>query len=61
MRFLEVDGLGQVSRVGLGTQNVLWCDPAVLTGFSESGANGLMLAVTVGVILCVAGARKFAR
>ena len=35
-----------VSRVGLGTQNVLWCDPSVLEVFTESGGNALMFAVT---------------
>lgn len=34
------------AHIGLGTQNVLWCDPAVLTKHSESAANALMLAVT---------------
>src|SRR4051812_48150480 len=34
------------SRIGLGTQSVLWCDPAVLAHHSESAGNALMLAVT---------------
>jgi L-alanine-DL-glutamate epimerase-like enolase superfamily enzyme len=41
--------------VGLGTQNVLWCDPEVLAAFSESGANSLMLAVTDRALQMVRG------
>src|SRR5512132_666995 len=40
---LESDS-GQ-SRIGLGTQSVLWCDPAVLARHSESAGNALMLSV----------------
>jgi L-alanine-DL-glutamate epimerase-like enolase superfamily enzyme len=42
----RLDSDGGRSRIGLGTQNVLWCDPAVLVKHSESAANALMLAVT---------------
>jgi L-alanine-DL-glutamate epimerase-like enolase superfamily enzyme len=34
------------SHIGIGTQSVLWCDPAVLTKHSESAGNALMLSVT---------------
>jgi len=34
------------SRVGLGTQNVLWSDAAVFAGRSEAAGNALMYAVT---------------
>ena len=43
--------------VGLGTQNVLWCDPAVLAHFAESGANSLMHAVTDRALQMVRGER----
>jgi L-alanine-DL-glutamate epimerase-like enolase superfamily enzyme len=43
------------SHVGLGTQNVLWCDPAVLGKHSESAANALMLAVTDRALQMIAG------
>jgi L-alanine-DL-glutamate epimerase-like enolase superfamily enzyme len=42
----RLDGDSGQSRIGLGTQSVLWCDPAVLTKHSESAGNALMLAVT---------------
>jgi len=45
------------SRVGLGTQNVLWCDPAVLERFTESGGNSLMFAVTDRALQMVRGQR----
>jgi hypothetical protein len=43
------------SHIGLGTQNVLWCDPAVLAKHSESAANALMLAVTDRALQMVVG------
>jgi L-alanine-DL-glutamate epimerase-like enolase superfamily enzyme len=43
------------AHIGLGTQNVLWCDPAVLTRHSESAANALMLAVTDRGLQMIAG------
>lgn len=43
------------SRIGLGTQNVLWCDPAVLVKHTESAANALMLAVTDRALQMIAG------
>lgn len=50
---LESDS-GQ-SRIGLGTQSVLWCDPAVLAKHSESAGNALMLAVTDHALQMIAG------
>jgi L-alanine-DL-glutamate epimerase-like enolase superfamily enzyme len=41
---LESDG-GR-SRIGIGTQSVLWCDPRVLARHSESAGNAMMLAIT---------------
>lgn len=35
-----------VSKIGLGTQNVLWSDADVAGKHSENGANALMFAVT---------------
>lgn len=43
--------------VGLGTQNILWCDPDVLTRFTESGANALMLAVSDRALQMIRGER----
>ncbi|HEU4720095.1 MAG TPA: enolase C-terminal domain-like protein [Gemmatimonadaceae bacterium] len=42
----RLDGDSGRSHVGIGTQSVLWCDPAVLTKHSESAGNALMLATT---------------
>lgn len=50
---LESDG-GR-STIGLGTQSVLWCDPAVLTKHSESAGNALMLAVTDHALQMIVG------
>ena len=50
---LESDS-GQ-SRIGLGTQSVLWCDPAVLAKHSESAGNALMLSVTDHALQMIAG------
>lgn len=35
-----------VSKIGLGTQNVLWSDSRVFSGHSENGGNALMYAIT---------------
>jgi hypothetical protein len=43
------------SHIGLGTQNVLWCDPVVLAKHSESAANALMLSVTDRALQMVVG------
>jgi L-alanine-DL-glutamate epimerase-like enolase superfamily enzyme len=43
------------SRIGLGTQSVLWCDPAVLAKHSESAGNALMLSVTDRALQMVIG------
>jgi L-alanine-DL-glutamate epimerase-like enolase superfamily enzyme len=43
------------SHIGLGTQSVLWCDPAVLAKHSESAGNALMLAVTDRALQMVVG------
>lgn len=51
----RLQGEGGAHGVGLGTQNVLWCDPALLERFSESGANSLMLAVTDRALQMVRG------
>jgi L-alanine-DL-glutamate epimerase-like enolase superfamily enzyme len=45
-----------VEKVGLGTQNVLWCDPTVLESFTESGGNSLMFAVTDRALHMIEGA-----
>jgi L-alanine-DL-glutamate epimerase-like enolase superfamily enzyme len=42
----RLDSDSGLSRIGIGTQSVLWCDPAVLAKHSESAGNALMLAVT---------------
>lgn len=52
---VRMEGSSGQDGVGLGTQNVLWCDPAVLERFSESGANSLMLAVTDRALQMVRG------
>ncbi|MBW3627928.1 MAG: twin-arginine translocation signal domain-containing protein [Gemmatimonadetes bacterium] len=44
-----------VAKVGLGTQNVLWCDPTVLEHFSESGGNSLQFAVTDRALQMIEG------
>ena len=54
---VRLDGAAGAHGVGLGTQNVLWCDPAVLTRFTESGANALMLSVTDRALQMVRGER----
>ena len=41
--------------LGLGTQNVLWCDHEVLLRFTESGANALMHAVTDRALQMIRG------
>src|SRR5689334_16467124 len=43
------------SRIGIGTQSVLWCDPAVLTKHSESAGNALMLSVTDRALQMIVG------
>lgn len=43
------------TAVGLGTQNVLWCDPTVLDAFTEGGGNSLMFAVTDRALQMVRG------
>ena len=43
------------SHIGIGTQSVLWCDPAVLAKHSESAGNALMLAVTDRALQMVVG------
>ena len=43
------------SHIGLGTQSVLWCDPAVLAKHSESAGNALMLSVTDRALQMVIG------
>jgi L-alanine-DL-glutamate epimerase-like enolase superfamily enzyme len=53
----RLDGDSGRSHIGLGTQNVLWCDPAVLAKHSESAANALMLAVSDRALQMVVGER----
>ena len=43
------------SHIGIGTQSVLWCDPAVLAKHSESAGNALMLSVTDRALQMVNG------
>jgi L-alanine-DL-glutamate epimerase-like enolase superfamily enzyme len=43
---LRVEGASGRSRIGLGTQNVLWSDAAVFASRSEAAGNALMYAVT---------------
>jgi len=43
------------SHIGIGTQSVLWCDPAVLTRHSESAGNALMLSVTDRALQMIVG------
>jgi L-alanine-DL-glutamate epimerase-like enolase superfamily enzyme len=43
------------SHIGIGTQSVLWCDPAVLAKHSESAGNALMLSVTDRALQMVVG------
>lgn len=40
-----LEGASGARSVGLGTQSVLWSDPAVFAGHSEAGGNALMYAV----------------
>ena len=35
-----------MAKIGLGTQNVLWSDSKVFSGFSEDGGNAIMYAMT---------------
>ena len=43
------------SRIGIGTQSVLWCDPRVLERHSESAGNAMMLSVTDHALQMLAG------
>lgn len=47
-----------IKKVGLGTQSILWSDPAVYAGHSESGGNALMYALTEYALQLVKG-REF--
>lgn len=42
----KVQGSSGISRIGLGTQNVLWSDSRVFASHSENGGNALMFAMT---------------
>ncbi len=42
-------------KIGLGTQNTLWSDPAVFTQYSEQGSNALMYALTEQALQLVRG------
>jgi hypothetical protein len=46
---------GSDKKVGLCTQNVLWSDPNVFSGHSESAANSLMFAVTERALQMIKG------
>ncbi len=43
------------SRIGLGTQNTLWSDARVFAGYSESGSNAIMYALTERALQMVNG------
>lgn len=45
-----------ISRVGLGTQNVLWSDADVFSAHSENGGNALMYALTERALQAAVGA-----
>ena len=47
-----------IKKIGLGTQSILWSDPAVYTAHSESGGNALMYALTEYALQLVKG-REF--
>lgn len=51
----RIESASGAHGVGLGTQNVLWCDHAVLERFAESGANGLMHAVSDRALQMIRG------
>jgi hypothetical protein len=42
----RLEGASGLSRVGIGTQSVLWSDAAVFAGHSEAAGNALMYAMT---------------
>ena len=44
-----------IAKVGLGTQNVLWCDAQVFTQHSENGGNALMYAMTERALQMIKG------
>lgn len=44
-----------MSRIGLGTQSVLWCDPEVFGQHSENGGNALMYAMTERALQMIKG------
>ena len=42
----KIHSTSGISRIGLGTQNVLWSDSRVFASHSENGGNALMFAMT---------------
>lgn len=44
-----------VSKIGLGTQNVLWSDSRVFAAHSENGGNALMYAITERALQMIKG------
>lgn len=47
-----------IKKVGLGTQSILWSDPAVFAAHSESGGNAIMYALTEYALQLIKG-REF--
>lgn len=41
-----LESASHTAEIGLGTQSVLWADPSVFAGHTESGGNALMYALT---------------
>jgi hypothetical protein len=44
-----------ISKIGLGTQSVLWSDARVFADHSESGGNALMYAMTERALQLIKG------
>lgn len=44
-----------ISKIGLGTQNVLWSDSQVFANHSENGGNALMFAITERALQMIKG------
>ncbi len=51
----RLDDASGRSRIGLGTQNVLWSDSKVAAGHSENGGNALMYGMTERALQIVKG------
>lgn len=51
----KLEGENGLSKIGLGTQSVLWCDSEVFAKHSENGGNALMYAMTERALQMIKG------